>query len=72
MAEAIRQKYEFNIPELGFQKRTGTESAIHRHVYDAVSLKYTARLDQKAAYDSVLRKKLVEELAEMLSKTQWK
>lgn len=59
-------EYELYSAQLGFQKRTGAETAIHTHIYNAPRLKFTAILDLKAAYDLVHRKELVEVLAKEL------
>lgn len=68
MSEAIRQKYKFNSVQLRFQKHIGPEIPIHRHIYNAAELEYSAILGLKAVYDSVPRERLVEVLAKRLSK----
>lgn len=68
MTEAIRKDCKFNSAQPGFQKRTGSETVIHRHMNNAPKLAYTAILDLNMAYTLAPREKVGDGLAKKLNR----
>lgn len=66
ITKLISSEYRNNENQLGFQRITGTETAILRHLYLGQKLGYTAVLDLKSAYDTVPRDRLVNETQRVL------
>lgn len=58
IAKLILRNYKINEQQLGFRTGTGTETAIVRHIHCARTMKITAVLDLKSAYDSVPKENL--------------
>lgn len=67
ISREIRKEYTFHDTQPGFQHKTGTETAIVRHIATAKEMPYTAISDLKAAYDTIPRKTLMELLRKRLS-----
>lgn len=55
IARGINRTYTFHSSQLGFQRLTGTETALVRHIANSNNLKATAVLDLQKAYDSASR-----------------
>lgn len=68
LALQIRREYNFHDSQLGFQRVTGTETAIIRHIQNAQRLRWTAILDLRQAYPSMPRERLTALVHQRLSR----
>lgn len=68
IARMINAEYKNHGSQLGFQRNTGTETAIIRHIGHGEELKYSAVLDLQSAYDRVPRNMLMREVTKRLPK----
>lgn len=62
-----RESYKFDEAQLGFQERTGTETAIIRLVARGMQMQYCAVIDVKGAYDQMPRNRLMNVLERHLN-----
>lgn len=69
IALEVRKEYKFHPSQLGFRPKTGTETAIIRHIAQGGHMPITAILDLKGAYDNIPRDKLMKVLEQKLQRT---